>query len=307
MQYLDICQLVNNHYRGNMIKYLKQVTISICLLFCANSPILASSINQGVDDFAHNLIDRTFAILNDNNMLDADKNSASKALLEETLDYEWMGNFVLGSHKRTVSPEQKGKFLEAYRDFVLSYFTKNFANLKGASFVLKASKEIGEGEYSVDCECTKPGSGEKIDIQIMVRSKEGKFLVFDLTMAGVSFISSQRSEYNATISDKGIDFMTDYLKSMDKVSQFEQKNNVEVYTADYCPYCKTAKEFLKQHNIRFNEIDVTNNPQARQKIAEESSIKTVPQIFVNGKFVSDCSGLFEIKKEGKIAQVFFGS
>ena len=289
-----------------MIKNLKQLCVLLCVLLVSGS-IFANTTNKEVDDFARSLVDKTFAILNENTLSDQDKNTASRSLLMETLDYEWMGNFVLGQYRRTITPEQKEKFLEVYKDFVLSYFSRNFAGLKGSNFTIKNSKEVGENEYVVDCEAAKIGSTEKTQMQIMVRKKDGKFFTFDVTMDGVSFVSSQRSEYNATISDKGIDFMIEHLKSTDKVSQFEQKNKVEVYTANYCPYCRTAKEFLTQHNIRFDEIDITNNSEARQKIAQASSIKTVPQIFVNGKFVSDCSGLFELKKEGKIEQVFFGS
>jgi ABC-type transporter MlaC component/glutaredoxin len=289
-----------------MLRKLQKILILFSII-CYSSLAYADLGSKDADMFARNLLDKTFAILNDSQMSDENKNSASRDLLAETLDYEWMGNFVLGQHKRTITPEQKDKFLAAYKEFVLSYFSKNFASMRGSNFIVKGSKETGEGEYSVDCESTKPNSSEKTSMQIMLKAKDGKFLAFDALLEGISFVGSQRSEYNSIILDKGIDFMTDHLKSLDKVSQFEQKNKVEIYTADYCPYCKTAKEFLTQHNIRFDEIDITNNQNARKKISEVSAIKTVPQIFVNGKFISDCSGLFEIKKQGKLELVFFGS
>jgi ABC-type transporter MlaC component/glutaredoxin len=290
----------------NMFIKLQKIFILLSIIFCS-ATIYADSDAKEADVFARNLIDKTFSILNDATMSGDAKNAASRTLLAETLDCEWMGNFVLGQYRRTITPEQKEKFLAVYKEFVLSYFSRNFASMAGSNFVVKATNQTGEGEYSVDCEAQKAGSAEKTSMQIMIRYKDNKFLAFDVVIEGISFISSQRAEYNSTISDKGIDFMTDHLKSLDKVSQFEQKNKVEIYTADYCPYCKTAKEFLKQHNIRFDEIDITNQQDVRKKISELSAIKTVPQIFVNGKFISDCSGLFEIKKRGQLEQIFFGS
>ena len=284
----------------------KFIILFFTLLF--NSATFASSTVEEVNSFIKNMMHQTFSILNNSQMSDQEKNQESKKLLDQTLDCKWMGNFVLGQHKRLISPEEKIEFLSAYKNFVLSYLSKNFASMKGASFEVKNTKQTGDSEYLVTCESMKPGDQEKNEMQIMMRQNaDGKLVVIDMIVANVSFVASQRSEYGGIISEKGVNFMIEHLKSTDKVSSFEQKNKVEIYTADYCPYCKTAKEFLTQHNIRFEEIDITHNQEARQHIAKMSIIKTVPQIFVNGQFVSDCSGLTKIKAEGRLQEVFFGS
>ena len=53
---------------------------------------------------------------------------------------------------------------------------------------------------------------------------------------------------------------------------------VNVYTTTTCPYCKMAKEFLKAHNIKFNEINVQEQPEKGQEITEKSGEIGVPQI-----------------------------
>ena len=60
---------------------------------------------------------------------------------------------------------------------------------------------------------------------------------------------------------------------------------VKVYTTPTCPYCTMAKEYLKENNVEFEEIDVTSDA----KIAEELMAKTgqmaVPQIDIDGEFL----------------------
>ncbi|MBU0531027.1 glutathione S-transferase N-terminal domain-containing protein [Patescibacteria group bacterium] len=60
---------------------------------------------------------------------------------------------------------------------------------------------------------------------------------------------------------------------------------VKVYSTPTCPYCKLAKEYLRENNIEFEDIDVT----ADAKIAEELMAKTgqmaVPQIEIDGEFI----------------------
>ena len=117
-------------------------------------------------------------------------------------------------------------------------------------------------------------------------------------------MTSQRSEYNTILSQRGIDYLTNYLKAA-KEKTMPKVKNVEIYTKSYCPYCTKAKDFLNRKEISFKEIDVTEDQDSLDKVSAFSKIKTVPQIFVDGKFVSDYSNLLVIEEEGRLDEVFF--
>jgi glutaredoxin 3 len=55
-----------------------------------------------------------------------------------------------------------------------------------------------------------------------------------------------------------------------------------VYSKNNCPFCVQAKNLLKLKNIAFEEINVEENPQAREFIVNEGH-RTVPQIYKDGK------------------------
>ena len=41
---------------------------------------------------------------------------------------------------------------------------------------------------------------------------------------------------------------------------------VIIYSTDYCPYCRKAKELLEQKNIRFTEIRIDLHPELREEM-----------------------------------------
>ncbi len=76
---------------------------------------------------------------------------------------------------------------------------------------------------------------------------------------------------------------------------------VEVYTTSYCPYCTRAKSLLRAKGVSFTEIDVTDDPELREKMVELSGgRRTVPEIFINGKIVGGYDELRALDLQGKL-------
>ena len=60
---------------------------------------------------------------------------------------------------------------------------------------------------------------------------------------------------------------------------------VKVYSTITCPYCVTLKEFFKEHNIEFEDIDVSQDEKARDEMIEKSNQMGVPVVDINGEIV----------------------
>lgn len=60
---------------------------------------------------------------------------------------------------------------------------------------------------------------------------------------------------------------------------------VTIYTTPSCVYCKMAKAFFAEHNVVFEEKDVTKDDAARDTMIQKSGQMGVPVIEVNGKVV----------------------
>ena len=54
--------------------------------------------------------------------------------------------------------------------------------------------------------------------------------------------------------------------------------SVKIYSTPSCPWCKRAKEFLKENKISFKDIDVADNEKASKEMG-------VPVIDIDGKII----------------------
>jgi len=53
-----------------------------------------------------------------------------------------------------------------------------------------------------------------------------------------------------------------------------------------CPVCHMVKDFLKSSDIPFKEVNVDIHPIAMLKLIGKTKRLTVPQTYINGKWIS---------------------
>ncbi|HXA34755.1 MAG TPA: glutaredoxin 3 [Steroidobacteraceae bacterium] len=81
---------------------------------------------------------------------------------------------------------------------------------------------------------------------------------------------------------------------------------VTLYTSDWCPYCRRARDLLMQKNLVFNEVNVEDEPKFREEMIARSNRRTVPQIFIGDKHVGGCDDLFELDRSGELDRLIKG-
>lgn len=60
---------------------------------------------------------------------------------------------------------------------------------------------------------------------------------------------------------------------------------VTVYSTPSCPYCIRAKQFLKDNNVEFENIDVSIDQDKAQEMIKKSGQMGVPVIDVDGEII----------------------
>ncbi len=60
---------------------------------------------------------------------------------------------------------------------------------------------------------------------------------------------------------------------------------VKVYSTPTCPYCIRAKQFLKENNIVFDDIDVSLNQPAAEEMIKNSGQMGVPVLDIDGQII----------------------
>lgn len=78
---------------------------------------------------------------------------------------------------------------------------------------------------------------------------------------------------------------------------------VELYTANYCPYCHAAKALLDKKGVKYKEVDVTEDPVMKQRVMEEHGWRTVPIILINDKLIGGFDELRVLEIENKLDEI----
>ncbi len=60
---------------------------------------------------------------------------------------------------------------------------------------------------------------------------------------------------------------------------------VKVYSTPTCPYCVRVKQFLKDNDIDFEDIDVSADPEMVKQMVEKSGQMGVPVLDINGEII----------------------
>lgn len=60
---------------------------------------------------------------------------------------------------------------------------------------------------------------------------------------------------------------------------------VKIYSTPTCSYCIRVKQFLKENNIVFEEVDVASDTKAGEEMIEKSGQMGVPVLDIDGEII----------------------
>ncbi len=74
---------------------------------------------------------------------------------------------------------------------------------------------------------------------------------------------------------------------------------VRVYSTQACPWCMKAKNFLKEHNVKFEDIDVSRDHDAAREMIEKSGQTGVPVIMIDSEIIVG----FDMERIAKLLKI----
>lgn len=75
--------------------------------------------------------------------------------------------------------------------------------------------------------------------------------------------------------------------------------SIKVYSTPTCPFCKRAKEFLKQNNFAFEDLNVAESEEVRTEMINKSGQMAVPVLDIDGEIIVG----FEVEKIKKALKI----
>lgn len=82
---------------------------------------------------------------------------------------------------------------------------------------------------------------------------------------------------------------------------------VEMYAADWCPFCQRAQSLLDKKGVEYRRIDVDEVEGAREEMMERGGGHTIPQIFIDDEPIGGSDELQALEEKGELDTLLAGA
>ena len=70
-----------------------------------------------------------------------------------------------------------------------------------------------------------------------------------------------------------------------------------------CGFSMQVSNTLRKLNIEFKSFDVLSDESVRQGIKEYANWPTIPQLYINGKFIGGCDIVMQMVEQGELQKL----
>ncbi len=134
--------------------------------------------------------------------------SRLQALVDEKIlphfDFTRMTQLVVGRPWRAATPEQKEALVREFRAMLVRTYTSVFSAYPDPEVEVKSAKLLDENEATVRS-IIRVSDGRVVTVDYEMRKKDGGWKAFDVTVEGISMVTSYRGSFADEIKQVGID------------------------------------------------------------------------------------------------------
>jgi len=153
--------------------------------------------------FIQDLGNQAITVIANKNLTQQQRSSKYRDLLHEAFDLKTMGHFVIGRTWDTITSDQQQEYMRLFEGLVLKTYGDRLSFYSGESFRVKSARQENDKDTVVSSEVQHPGGAAPTSIDWRVRQEDGKPLIVDVVIEGVSQSVTQRQEYSSIIQRDG--------------------------------------------------------------------------------------------------------
>jgi len=140
------------------------------------------------------------------------------------VDFPRMSGWVLGKYWRQATPEQRQRFIAAFRTMLVRFYTAALlddpkqldtllAHTDGLiTFMPSRPPENGTTTVRSEVHLT---DGKTVQVLFSVHNRDGEWKVYDVTVEGISLVTNYRTSFAQEIQQSGLDAL---------IAQLEERN-----------------------------------------------------------------------------------
>ncbi len=130
----------------------------------------------------------------------------AKSYVLPYIDTKKMARYIMGRNWKVATSEQQDAFTKAFTNTMIRSYSQSLLKLKIESVEVKKAKQEKPGRVSVASKVTQ-ADGNRSDViyRAYLNKKSKKWMLYDVTIEGISMLLNYRKAYSSDISRKGLD------------------------------------------------------------------------------------------------------
>jgi len=164
---------------------------------------LATNVFAGVTDEVKKTVDEVVRIVSDKEMKknDQKRRQALKKTISVIFDYNEMAKRSLGKHWNQRSAAEKKQFAELFASLLENSYASKIESYNNEKIVyLKETIDSDHAEVKSKVVTTKR---DEFTLDYRMINQNGKWMVYDVVIEGVSLVSNYRTQFNKIITSNG--------------------------------------------------------------------------------------------------------
>lgn len=140
-----------------------------------------------------------------------------------SIDVDYISKLVLGPHWRSASEEQRVKFQEAFKRFLLSSYAQGLAEFTEDRLQVRPLRGEPDPRRTIVETSVTRENGQAVPVAYTMRWTDDGWKMYDVIIEGISYVRNYRTDFNSEIEQKGLDSLITRLEQ-GKIEDPAQKN-----------------------------------------------------------------------------------
>jgi len=181
---------------------LKRSALCMMMVLFLATNVLAG-VNNGVTDEVKKTVDEVVRIVSDKEMKknDLKRRQALKKTISIIFDYNEMAKRSLGKHWNQRTAAEKKQFTDLFASLLENSYASKIESYNNEKIVYL--KETIDGEYAEVKSKVVTAKRDEFTLDYRMINQNGKWMVYDVVIEGVSLVSNYRTQFNKIISSDG--------------------------------------------------------------------------------------------------------
>ena len=161
-----------------------------------------------------------FAAVEANNSVLAEDPALARALVEEYItphvDLQGFSKLVLGKNWRKATAEQRQRFLTQFHALILRTYATAVTSYTGIQLEYLPMREESRDNFATVRTIIPRSGGEGAKVNFRLHCRNNVWKLFDVSIAGVSMVTTYRSAFSAEVRKSGLDGLIKVLEQKNK-------------------------------------------------------------------------------------------